>query len=74
MFNYCAFRFQGEYDYKNVSLDVDKFGPAFSLSTEKYWDQYWKMYITVYTENKLKYLFLDIEFYFIQFRSQQRQN
>jgi len=67
-------KFQGEYYYRNVSIDADKFGSEFSLSTDKYWEYYWKVNVVGYITDRIKFFITDLEFYFIQFRSRQRQN
>ncbi|XP_025203289.1 uncharacterized protein LOC112600311, partial [Melanaphis sacchari] len=32
----------GEYDFKNITFDAEKFGSVFSFPTERWWEIYWK--------------------------------
>jgi len=64
---------QGDYYPTNISLDMDKFGSMFSLPTEKYWEFYWKNRITIRTKENYGFLIGNLHFYFIQFRSRNRQ-
>lgn len=57
-----------------MKIEADKFGSIFSIPTERWWEQYWKINVSVYNEHKVEIGVSNIEFYFIQYRSRNRKH
>uniref|UniRef100_A0A2S2NHC9 Uncharacterized protein n=1 Tax=Schizaphis graminum TaxID=13262 RepID=A0A2S2NHC9_SCHGA len=63
----------GNYDFKNITLDAEKFGTMFSFPTEKWWENYWKFKILLFGKDRKEFARAILNFYFIEFRSRNNQ-
>ncbi|XP_022169762.1 uncharacterized protein LOC111033375 [Myzus persicae] len=64
----------GEYRYKNMTIEADKFGSIFSIPTEKWWEYYWKINVILYDTQKAEFASTNLDFHFIQYRSRNRKH
>lgn len=56
-----------------MTIDGDNFGSMFSISTEKWWEYYWKFDMILYSSDNLAFITSSLDFYFIQFKSRRHQ-
>lgn len=55
-----------------MTMDADKFGSTFGSPGEKWWEYYWRTYALFYTGENVLYATWKLDYYFIEFRSRNR--